>query len=149
MRQPLQAVPILLVEDNPDHAELTMTALQDGGLANPIYWVKDGEEALDFLFRRGAYADPSTSPRPGLILLDLRLPKRDGLEVLQHIKADPSLAAIPVVILTTSKRDEEVVRGYQLGANSFVSKPVDFLDFMETVRQVKMYWLLTNRLPAA
>jgi len=149
MRSPVALVPILLVEDNPDHAELTMTALEDGGLANPIYWVKDGEEALDYLFRRGKYADPSTSPRPGLILLDLRLPKRDGMEVLQAIKADSELATIPVVILTTSKRDEEVVRGYQLGANSFVSKPVDFLEFMETVRQVKMYWLLTNRLPAA
>ncbi|MBC7288976.1 MAG: response regulator [Armatimonadetes bacterium] len=143
----LEPLPILLIEDNPDHAELTIAVFEDNGLANPIYWVKDGEEALDFLYHRGEFSDPESSPRPGLILLDLRLPKKDGLEVLATIKSDDELATIPVVILTTSKRDEEVVRGYQLGANSFVSKPVDFGEFVETIRQVKMYWLLTNRLP--
>jgi len=140
-------VNILLVEDNPDHAELTLKALKDGNLLNEICWVKDGEEALDFLYRRGRYADPTTAPRPELILLDIRLPKVDGHEVLRQIKADEALRAIPVVMLTTSEREDEIGQSYQAGANSFVSKPVRFADFVEKVRSVKLYWVLTNLLP--
>jgi CheY-like chemotaxis protein len=138
---------ILLVEDNPDHAELTLRALQNGNLLNRVLWVKDGEEALDFLYRRRRYADPAAAPRPGLILLDMKLPKVDGHEVLRRIKADAALRAIPVVMLTTSDRDEEVAASYGAGANSFVTKPVRFADFMERVRAVRLYWVLTNRLP--
>jgi CheY-like chemotaxis protein len=140
-------VNILLVEDNPDHAELTLKALKDGNLLNAIAWVKDGEEALDFLYRRGRYADPTTAPRPELILLDIQLPKVDGHEVLRRIKADEALRAIPVVMLTTSEREDEIGQSYKTGANSFVSKPVRFADFVEKVKSVKLYWVLTNLLP--
>ena len=144
-----QEMNILLVEDNPDHAELTMRALESGNLLNQVAWVKDGEEAVDFLFRRGRYADPAASPRPGLILLDMKLPKLDGHEVLRRIKADESLRSIPVVMLTTSDRQDEIAESYRAGANSFVTKPVRFSDFVERVRTVKLYWVLTNRLPEA
>ncbi len=140
-------VNILLVEDNPDHAELTLKALKDGNLLNEIFWVKDGEEALDFLYRRGRYADATTAPRPELILLDIGLPKADGHEVLRRIKTDEALRAIPVVMLTTSEREDEICQSYQAGANSFVSKPVRFADFVEKVRSLKLYWVLTNLLP--
>ena len=147
MGRPQRDVNILLVEDNPDHAELTLKALKDGNLLNEIFWVKDGEEALDFLYRRGRYADPTTAPRPELILLDIRLPKVDGHEVLRRIKTDEALRAIPVVMLTTSEREDEVCQSYKVGANSFVSKPVRFADFVEKVRSVKLYWALTSLLP--
>lgn len=138
---------ILLVEDNPDHAELTLRALENGNLLNRVFWVKDGEEALDFLYRRRRYAEPAEAPRPGLVLLDIKLPKVDGHEVLRQIKSDGTLRAIPVVMLTTSDRDEEVAQSYRAGANSFITKPVRFADFVERVRAVKLYWVLTNRLP--
>lgn len=140
---------VLLVEDNPDHAELTLKALKDGNLLNEIVWVKDGEEALDFLYHRGRYTDATKAPRPGLILLDLRLPKVDGHEVLRQIKGDEDLRSIPVVMLTTSEREDEISQSYKAGANSFVSKPVRFADFMERVRSLKLYWVLTNILPAS
>lgn len=140
-------VNILLVEDNPDHAELTLKALKDGNLLNASFWVKDGEEALDFLYHRGRYAHPTTAPRPELILLDIQLPKVDGHEVLRRIKTDEALRAIPVVMLTTSEREDEIRQSYKTGANSFVSKPVRFADFMERVRNVKLYWVLTSLLP--
>jgi len=140
---------VLLVEDNPDHAELTLKALKDGNLLNEIVWVKDGEEALDFLYHRGRYTDATKAPRPGLILLDLRLPKVDGHEVLRQIKGDEDLRSIPVVMLTTSEREDEISQSYKAGANSFVSKPVRFADFMERVRSLKLYWILTNILPAS
>ncbi len=140
-------VNVLLVEDNPDHAELSMKALKDGNLLNQIYWVKDGEEALDFVYRRGLYAEPAKSPRPELILLDIRLPKVDGHEVLRQIKTDESLRSIPVVMMTTSEREDEIRQSYQAGANSFVSKPIRFADFVERVKTVKLYWVLTNLLP--
>ncbi len=142
-----QPIAILLVEDNPDHAELTMAALKRGKLANQIFWVKDGEAALHFLFREGIYGNGASAPKPGLILLDIRLPKVDGLEVLGRVKAHPELSAIPVVMLTTSDRPEEVGEAYRLGANSYITKPVKFAEFMEKVETVELYWLLTNTLP--
>jgi CheY-like chemotaxis protein len=138
---------ILLVEDNPDHAELTMRALRDGNILNEVFWVKDGEEALDFLHQRGRYANGAAVPRPGLVLLDIKLPKLDGHEVLRGIKADHSLRSIPVVMLTTSEREDEVAEAYRAGANSFVSKPVRFADFVQKVKSVQLYWVLTNLLP--
>src|SRR5712691_2894519 len=142
-----KGVDVLLVEDDPDHAELTLRDLKDGNLLNEIFWVKDGEEALDFLYHRGRYADSTKAPRPGLFLLDIRLPKVDGHEVLRQLKADEDLRAIPVIMLTTSERQDEVCQSYQAGANSFVSKPVRFADFVERVKNVKLYWVLTNLLP--
>lgn len=140
-------VTILLVEDNPDHAELTRRALASGRMINTIMWVKDGQEALDFLFRRGTYSDPAAAPRPGLILLDIRLPKVDGLKVLREIKDDPELQRIPVVMLTTSAREDEVSECYRAGANSFVTKPVQFPDFVQKIQAIKLYWMLTSHLP--
>ena len=142
-------IDVLLVEDNPDHAELTLKALRDGNVLNEIAWVKDGEEALDFLYHRGRYADAIKAPRPGLILLDLRLPKVDGHEVLRQIKGDEDLRSIPVVMLTPSEREDEICQSYRAGANSFVSKPVRFADFVERVRSLKLYWVLTNILPGS
>jgi len=142
-----RAVTILLVEDNHDHAELTLRALKNGNVLNEVFWVKDGAEALDFLEHRGPYTDPATAPRPGLILLDLNLPKVDGHEVLRRIKADDTLRTIPVVMLTTSAREDEVSECYKAGANSYMCKPVQFPEFMERVRTIKLYWLLTNLPP--
>jgi two-component system, response regulator len=142
-----RGVNILLVEDNPDHAELTLRALENGNLLNHIFWVKDGADAMDFLQHRGRWADPADAPRPGLVLLDIKLPKVDGHEVLRRIKTDPDLQSIPVVMLTTSDRNEEVEASYRAGANSFVSKPVKFSEFVERIKAVKLYWVLTNRLP--
>jgi two-component system, response regulator len=138
---------VLLVEDNPDHAELTLRALREGNLLNDIFWVKDGEEALDFLYHRGRHGNGHTVPRPGLVLLDIRLPKVDGHEVLRRVKADADLRSIPVVMMTTSEREDEISECYRAGANSFVSKPVRFVDFMEKVKSVKLYWMLINLLP--
>jgi CheY-like chemotaxis protein len=140
------ALTILLVEDNPDHAELTQRALETGNMVNNVVWVKDGEEALDFLYRRGSWAGMSPD-RPGLILLDVNLPKVSGQSVLRQIKDDPELQSIPVVMLTTSDRDDEVDTAYRAGANSWVTKPVQFTEFMDKVKTVKLYWVLTNRLP--
>jgi CheY-like chemotaxis protein len=139
-----RVVSILLVEDNQDHAELTLKALANG---NSVFWVKDGEEALDFLQRRGRFATNGAAPRPGLILLDVNLPKVSGHEVLKRIKADDGLRSIPVVMLTTSDRDEEVAASYRSGVNSFVTKPVRFSDFVERIKTLKGYWVVTNRLP--
>jgi CheY-like chemotaxis protein len=144
-----RGVNILLVEDNPDHAELTLRALENGNLMNHVCWVKDGAEAMDYLQHRGRWSDPSGAPRPGLILLDIKLPKIDGHEVLRRIKGDDELRSIPVVMLTTSDRNEEVEASYRAGANSFVSKPVKFAEFVERIKAVKLYWVLTNRLPDA
>jgi len=138
---------ILLVEDNQDHAELTLKALKNGDVANHIVWVKDGEEALQYLHRQGRWTEESASPRPGLVLLDVNLPKVSGHEVLRRIKADDALRAIPVVMLTTSDRTEEVAASYRAGVNSFVTKPVKFSDFVERIKSVKLYWVMTNRLP--
>ena len=138
---------ILLVEDNQDHAELTLKALKNGQGSHTVVWVKDGEEALEYLQRRGRWADESKSPRPGLVLLDVNLPKVGGHEVLRRIKSDAELRSIPVVMLTTTDRAEEVAASYQAGVNSFVTKPVKFSDFIDRIKNVKGYWILTNRLP--
>jgi CheY-like chemotaxis protein len=140
------AVEILLVEDNPTDAELAMEALKEKNLANKLVWVKDGAEALDFLYCRNTYAKRKNHV-PKVILLDLRLPKVDGLEVLKQVKADPHLRSVPVVVLTSSKEDRDIVESYRLGVNSYISKPVDFDSFARTVSELGMYWLLMNRSP--
>jgi len=142
-----EIVEILLVEDNPTDAELALRALKKKNLANHLVWVKDGEEALDFLFGRGSYAAPGAHPVPRVILLDLRLPKVDGLEVLRIVKSDGRTKNIPVVVLTSSKEDRDIVESYQLGVNSFISKPVDFEAFTKTVTDLGLYWLLINHPP--
>jgi CheY-like chemotaxis protein len=139
-----KAVEILLVEDNPTDAELTTEALRDGNLANHLVWVKDGAEALDFVFGRGKYSGRQVDDPPKVILLDLRLPKVDGLEVLQTLKSDSRTRAIPVVVLTSSKEERDITESYQLGVNSFVSKPVEFDEFVSVVSQLGLYWLLIN-----
>jgi len=140
-------VNILLVEDNEDHAELTLRALRSNNLINEVYVVKDGEEALDFVYHRGKYADVKEFPLPGLILLDISLPKVSGLEVLETLKGDPQLKVIPVIMLTTSEREEEIARSYAGGANSYVTKPVDFEEFVKKITEIKLYWTITNSLP--
>lgn len=139
-------VDILLVEDNPSDAELALHALKKHNLANRVEWVKDGEEALDYLFHRGAYVDsPNSLPR--VVLLDLRLPKIDGIEVLKQIRAHPEIKELPVVVLTSSKEERDVMQTYELGVNSFVAKPVNFEEFSKTVADLGMYWVLVNRVP--
>jgi two-component system, response regulator len=140
---------ILLVEDNPADAELTLRALRKNNLANHIHLARDGEEALDFLFCRGAYGDRQPGGGPDLILLDLKLPKVDGLEVLHELKGDARTRPIPVVILTSSKEERDLVSSYRLGVNSYIQKPVNFAEFQDVVRQLGMYWLLMNSKPPA
>jgi two-component system response regulator len=138
--------PILLVEDNPDHAELTTDAIRQGKTANPCAWVEDAEAGLDYLYCRGAYADRQPG-HPALVLLDLRLPGMDGLDMLERVRQDDQFTAVPIVILTTSSQEAEMVRAYSHGANSYVVKPVAFDEFQETVRKLKGYWVLVNRTP--
>ena len=145
----MRLIDILLVEDNPDHAILTMAVLEDNNVANRVHLVKDGEEALDFIYRRGKYGEVGSAPRPGFILLDIRLPKIDGLEVLSRIKNDPEHRAIPVIMLTTSSQDEEIMAAYAEGANGYVTKPVDFTEFASKVSIIGLYWGLTNSLSGA
>jgi two-component system response regulator len=138
---------ILLVEDNQDDMDLALHALRREKLANNIYVARDGEEALDFLFCRGAFANRSFEHPPKLVLLDLKLPKVDGMEVLKQVKGDLRTKTIPVVIMTSSKEERDLVAGYNLGANSYIQKPVDFDQFRETVKSVGLYWLVTNQPP--
>jgi two-component system, response regulator len=144
MQRPIE---ILLVEDNPDDVELTLHALRRENLANNIHVARDGEEALEFLFCNGTHADRSCEPPPKLILLDLKLPKVDGMEVLKQLKADPRTRTIPVVILTSSKEERDLVNSYGLGANSYIQKPVDFDQFRKTIKTVGLYWLVINQPP--
>jgi two-component system response regulator len=144
-------VEILLVEDNPNDVELALHALAKNNLTNRIQVVRDGEEALEFLFREGRYSNRQTGSlsQPRVILLDLKLPKVDGLEVLKRLKADEKLRSIPVVMLTSSAEERDIVESYRLGVNSYIVKPVDFDQFTESVRQLGMYWMLLNHPPAS
>jgi CheY-like chemotaxis protein len=137
-------IDILLVEDNADHVELILKALKDNNVLNEVHVLTSSEEAMDFLHQRGAYVDAA---RPGLILLDIKLPGMDGIEFLRWIKADPKLKRIPVVILTTSAGEKEIVESYNCGANSYIVKPVDFEHFVKVIKEVKLYWTVVNSLP--
>jgi len=139
--------PILLVEDSPEDYEATVRAFKRSGLKNPIYRCEDGENALDFLHRRGPYADPERSPRPGVILLDLNLPGTDGREVLTEIKRDDQLKQIPVIVLTTSNDSRDVESCYQAGANSYIQKPVDTEGFVRAIERLNGYWFEVVVLP--
>ena len=145
---PLHHVTILLADDDEEDRAMTISALREHRVINTIHCVGDGEELADYLFRRGAYADPSNAPTPGLILLDLNMPKKDGREVLAEIKADSSLRSIPVVVLTTSKAEEDIARTYHLGVNSFITKPVTFDGLVQAMDAFSRYWLEIVELPS-
>lgn len=138
---------ILLVEDNPDDEALTIRALKKNNIKNEVFIARDGAEALDYLFGRNAYEGRDVSVLPQIVLLDLKLPRVDGLEVLRSIRSDPRTKRLPVVILTSSKEERDLLDGYDLGANSYVRKPVDFQAFAEAVRQLGLYWLVLNESP--
>lgn len=138
---------VLLIEDKADDEELTRLAFLQSNIANQLVVVRDGAEAIDYLFATGKYADRTPEQAPQVILLDLKLPKVDGLEVLRRIRADPRTRFLPVVILTSSDEEQDLIRSYSLGANSYVRKPVDFGQFAEAVRQLGLYWLVLNRAP--
>ena len=140
-------VEILLVEDNPADAELALHALRKSKIANSIKHVQDGAEALDFMFGRGEHANHATDPKPALILLDLKLPQVDGLQVLQELKSHPKTKSIPVILLTSSQEEQDMITGYQRGVNSYIQKPVNFVEFQEVVHKLGFYWLVVNRKP--
>lgn len=140
-------VEILLVEDNPNDAELATRALKKHNLANHLAVVTDGEEALDFVFARGKYGHRNVGSGPKIILLDLKLPKVDGLEVLRAVKSDPRTKTIPVIVLTSSKEEKDIIESYKLGVNSYILKPVDFDKFVDAVKDIGYYWLLLNQSP--
>jgi len=142
-----EQVEILLAEDNPEDAEMTLRALRRNNLANKLHWVKDGAEALDYLFCTGAYAGRDASRPPKLVLLDIKMPKVDGIEVLRRLKADAATHSIPVVVMTSSDEERDVFESYRLGVNSYIVKPLQFDAFIETVAKIGMYWVLTNRVP--
>lgn len=139
--------PILLVEDNPDDVDLTLRAFRKNKIGNEIVVARDGVEALDWLYGTGSHAGRDTTQMPQVVLLDLRLPRISGHEVLERIRAEPRTRRLPVVILTSSTEEEDLVRGYNMGANSYIRKPVDFDQFMEAVRQLGLYWLVLNEVP--
>jgi two-component system response regulator len=139
---------ILLVEDNPDDELLTLEALKDNNIRNDVVIAHDGEEALDFLFMRGQYKDRDENLVPQVILLDLKLPKVDGLEVLQQIRNNEKTKVLPVVVLTSSKEETDLIKSYQLGANSYIRKPVDFQQFTQAIKYLGLYWIVLNELPA-
>ena len=142
-----QAVDILLVEDNPNDAELTLRALKKSKIASTIIHVHDGEEALEYVFARGRFEGRDINSQPRLMLLDLKLPKIDGMQVLKAVKSDPRTKLMPVVILTTSKEENDILRSYELDANSYIVKPVDFDKFIDAVKELGLYWLLLNVMP--
>ncbi|HZU26952.1 MAG TPA: response regulator [Bryobacteraceae bacterium] len=139
--------PILLVEDTPDDAELTVMSLKQSGLLNEVVVAEDGLEALDYLFGQGRYSGRNPQDTPALILLDIKMPKLDGIEVLQRLRADARTKVLPVVILTTSTEDIDLVRAYESGANAYVRKPVSLAQFQDAVRQLGLFWILTNEPP--
>jgi len=140
---------ILLVEDNEDDVELTLRAFKKNKIANEVVVARDGVEALDYLFRKGSYSDRNTDDMPAVILLDLKLPKLDGMEVLRSIRANENTRLLPVIIMTSSKEEQDIANGYNMGCNSYIRKPVDFIQFTQTVQQLGIYWLLLNELPMA
>ncbi len=142
-----QQVEILMAEDNPKDAEMTQRALRKYNFGNRLLWVKDGAEALDYLFCRGAYAGRDPLQPPKLVLLDIKMPKVDGIEVLRQVKADAKLRVIPIVVMTSSNEERDVVESYRLGVNSYIVKPVDFSAFLDVVAKIGLYWVLTNRVP--
>ncbi len=144
MAEAERIVNMLLIEDNPDDILITQKALKEAKVVNKHWVVRDGQEALDFLYHKDKYQDINTSPRPGLILLDINLPKVNGLEVLKKIKEHADLRRIPTVILTVSRRDEDVIKGYNHGCNSFIQKPVEFENFVQVAKQIGLYWGLVN-----
>lgn len=147
MSNHIHPVTILLVEDNLQDIEITRRAFAKGRVSNDLMVVRDGEEALDYLYRRGKYQNPAASPQPGMILLDLNLPKVGGLDVLKRIKSDESLKMIPVIVLTVSQREQDIVASYDLGVNTYIQKPVEFENFMRVVNTVHDYWILIATLP--
>lgn len=142
-----EIIEILLVEDDPNDVELTLRAFEKNKLANRVHVVRDGEEALEYAFCTGQYASRNMKEGPKVILLDLKLPKVDGLEVLRQLKSDPRTRMIPVVVLTSSREERDIVESYRLGVNSYITKPVDFNRFTEAVQQLNLYWLLLNEPP--
>lgn len=140
---------ILLVEDNPDDEALTVRALRTNNIVNEVVVARDGLEALDYLFGRNAYAGRDVNELPQVVLLDLKLPKIDGLEVLRRLRTDPLTELLPVIILTSSREEQDLINGYKLGANSYVRKPVDFAQFTDAIKQLKLYWLVINEPPPA
>ncbi len=145
--KPIKPITILMAEDDPDDRFMAQDAFEESRLVNAIYFVEDGVELMNYLHRRGAYSDPALSPRPGVILLDLNMPRKDGREALQEIKADPDLRRIPIIIMTTSKAEEDILRSYDLGANSFISKPVTFEGLLTVIRNIGQYWFEIVELP--
>jgi CheY-like chemotaxis protein len=143
----LSQIEILLVEDNAFDAEMTMRALRRNNVVNRMHWVKDGEEALDYMFRAGAYAQRPAGALPKLVLLDIKMPKVDGIEVLRRLKSDPVTRTTPVVIMTSSNEERDLVESYRLGVNSYIVKPVQFEAFLKTVSDIGLYWVLTNQMP--
>jgi len=144
MSEHTKLIKILLVEDNPDDILIIERAFKEAKIINQIFITRDGQEGWDFLKRQGAYADPASTSTPGLILLDINLPKLNGLELLRLIKEDPVFRRIPTVMLTVSHRDEDILKGYSCGCNSFIQKPVEYEKFVETVRQIGLYWGIVN-----
>ncbi|MFQ5857550.1 MAG: response regulator [Anaerolineae bacterium] len=142
-----EPITILMADDDPDDCMLTKEALEESRLANGLHFVEDGEDLMDYLYRRGKYAELVDSPRPGLILLDLNMPRKDGREALKEIKADPDLRRIPIVVLTTSKAEEDIYRTYDLGVNSFITKPVDFESLVDIMKTLAKYWFQIVELP--
>lgn len=140
-------VEILLCEDNKRDADLTIRALNKHNLSNKLVWVKDGEEALNYLYARGEYSDRSVKDTPRVILLDLKMPKVDGMEVLEEVRSNTETKHIPVVVMTSSREEKDIINSYNLGVNSYIVKPVDFNKFMESISDVGFYWLLLNKQP--
>lgn len=142
-----EQIEILLAEDSSADAEMTLRALRRHNLTNKVHWVKDGEEALDYVYCRGGYSDRNPVSTPKLLLLDIKMPKVDGIEVLRRLKGDESTRHIPVVVMTSSNEERDIVESYRLGVNSYIVKPVEFQTFLETVSKIGLYWMLTNRVP--